>query len=240
METYKLGNKVKCIIRAFHAGKLGQMDMQYDLQPYTELKDVSANISFRSKDMDVAANSINVLAYHADSINQITLSDCLLTKKILELIYPSSKIKMYAKSENLDSDEKGLIYLPVNAEEIAYQVFAYNIKGELAFAAGEITDGVIKVEPNSNYVVYWYIEGKSAISLDATSTEYVTLDLTTEGNKNDNTQEMNIHLAKCAISVNKAFYLSSGHSNTVSLTFNVIQPTTTEVAEGKVNFITLE
>ena len=33
MNTYKLGNKVTCIIRAYSSGKIGDMVMDYNNQP---------------------------------------------------------------------------------------------------------------------------------------------------------------------------------------------------------------
>lgn len=238
METYKLGNKVKCIIRAFHAGKLGQMDVQYDNQPYTELNDVSATISFSRINTDVSSKETN-LFNHVDYINSVSLSDCLLTKKILQLIFKENSIKMKAQSGNFDSDEDGWIYFTVNSDEIAYQVFVYDTNGKLAAAQGEVQGGKIKVKPNENYVVYWYSEGETSLSLDESRTEYVSLDLITEGNKEDSSQEMFIHIAKCAIDGRKNFSLAQNSVNTIELTFNVIKPSAAEIREGKVNFITL-
>ena len=42
METYKLGNKVNCIFRAYHSGKIGDETIQYDNQPYTIVNDIQA------------------------------------------------------------------------------------------------------------------------------------------------------------------------------------------------------
>ena len=49
MKTYKLGNKIKCIIRSFASGKIGSQEMQYGNQPYTVLKDVAASVTFESE-----------------------------------------------------------------------------------------------------------------------------------------------------------------------------------------------
>ena len=54
MNTYKLGNKITCIIRAYSSGKIGDMVMDYNNQPYTIVKSVNANLSF--VDIDVNAN----------------------------------------------------------------------------------------------------------------------------------------------------------------------------------------
>ena len=40
MKTYKIGNKVKCIIRSYSSGYIGETRMEYDNQPYTVLQDI--------------------------------------------------------------------------------------------------------------------------------------------------------------------------------------------------------
>ena len=46
METYKIGNKVDCIIRSFASGTLGQTEMKYANQPYTIIKNIEASMTF--------------------------------------------------------------------------------------------------------------------------------------------------------------------------------------------------
>ena len=60
---------------------------------------------------------------------------------------------------------------------------------------------------------------------------YFTLDLLVTGNKEDNTSNMNIHIEKCALKIDKNMYFNQ-HSNAVDLIFTVLDT-------GK-NYIALE
>ena len=86
MNTYKLGNKVTCIIRAYSNGKIGDVVMDYNNQPYTIVKSATANLSFT--DIDITAKSnFTQLAYNNSKLSQIQISDVTLNDKILNLIF---------------------------------------------------------------------------------------------------------------------------------------------------------
>ena len=86
MNTYKLGNKVTGIIRAYSSGKIGDMVMDYDNQPYTIIKSVTANLGFTDIDA-IAKSSFTQLAYNNSKLSQVQISDVTLNDKILNLIY---------------------------------------------------------------------------------------------------------------------------------------------------------
>ena len=92
MKTYKLGNKIKCIIRSFSAGKIGDQEMIFGNQPYTVLKDVEASLSF-SDNTHNSKTSFVELAHNKDSLQEITFSNVELNDKILNLIFSKNKDK---------------------------------------------------------------------------------------------------------------------------------------------------
>ena len=85
MKTYKLGNKTKCIIRSFSAGRIGEQEMQYDNQPYTVLKDVEASLTFTDKNISSKSTFVD-LSYNIDNLQEINISNVELNDKILNLI----------------------------------------------------------------------------------------------------------------------------------------------------------
>lgn len=220
MATYKIGNKVNGIIRSYCAGKLGQMDMMYDNQPYTVLRDISASISFATDDKDSSVANKNLLQYNTDTISEINLNDVVLTEKILDLIYKSNPDKLYSKQETYESDENGNIYL--NTTDDIYQVFVYDDEGKLEAAFGEYNGSILHVnKTDSVYSIYYSFLGNKSYLLDKPDNYYIKLDLDIIGNEEDNTQNMCLHIEKAAIKVNKNMYFNNS-SNTVDLKFIVI------------------
>ena len=221
MSTYKLGNKITGIIRAYSSGKIGDMVMDYNNQPYTIVKSVNANLSFVDIDVN-AKSSFNQLAYNNSKLSQIQINDVTLNDKILNLIFLKSEVKLVSKVENQVADDNNLIYLTPIANEV-YQVFVYNSNGELDKAIGmQNTDEPIVVsEPNKDYLICYQYEALKGYSLDKPENMYFTLDLLVIGNKEDNTSNMNIHIEKCALKIDKNMYFNQ-HSNAVDLTFTVL------------------
>ena len=129
MNTYKLGNKVTGIIRAYSNGKIGDTIIQYDNQPYTILKSISANLIFTDIDKNIKSGFVD-LSYNNSKLYQIKLSDVSLNDKILNLIFLKSKTKLVSKVENYISDDNNKIYINSTTDQI-YQVFVYNNSGAL-------------------------------------------------------------------------------------------------------------
>ena len=107
MRTYKLGNKIDCIIRSFSSGLIGDEELIFVNQPYTVLKDVKANISFKSSDAN-AKTSFSQLHYNVDSIDEITISDVELNNKILSLIFSKNEEKMFSQMQNCEVENNKL------------------------------------------------------------------------------------------------------------------------------------
>lgn len=223
MNTYKLGNKVNCIIRAFTAGKLGQEEMTYDNQPYTILKDIEVDINYSSTQRNISRNQ-NLITYDVDYVSSITLSNIKITDKILNLIYGDNPdIKLANTFANFNADENGQIFLSILPDTI-YQVFIYDNTGQLEMAYGELNTSVplIVQKPGQNYVICYSYECSKSVCLDRPVHYYVSLDLEVLGNINDETNTMWLHLDKCSLIPDK--HLSfNGVSNTIDLSFNVLQ-----------------
>lgn len=223
MNTYKLGNKVNCIIRAFTAGKIGQVEMTYDNQPYTILKDIEVDINYGSTQRNLSRNQ-NLITYDVDYVSSVTLSNVKINDKILNLIYGANDdIKLANTFRNFDSDEQGQIYLSTLPEEI-YQVFVYNQDGELEAAYGNLntTTPLQVTSSNSNYIICYSYECEKSVCLDRPIHVYVSLDLEVLGNINDETNTMWLHLDKCSLIPDKRLSFN-GTSNTIDLSFNVLQ-----------------
>lgn len=241
MDTYKLGNKVNCIIRSVTAGQLGQMRMEYDNQPYTELKDIGASLSFAIKNSDARDTLSSLLHYNNNSINMVYLSDCPLTQKVLDLVYPRASLNLYSTAVNVDSYEDGILYIPEDPSIVLYQVFVYDAAGVLVAAVDSVTNGVFKnaaIKASNNYKVFYSYSSLFGVSLDKSlSSAYVSLDLISEGNINDNTSSFCVHIAKASISAAKGISLRSNGLNTIDLNCTVIKPNDED--ENK-NFITFK
>ena len=220
MATYKIGNKVNGIIRSFHSGKLGKMDMTYDNQPYTIIRDISATVNFAGVDRDSSVANKNFLQYNTDTIKEVRLSNVPLTEKILDLIYKDNEDKLYSKQETYQSDEEGNIYLNTIGE--IYQVFIYNDEGQLEKAYGTYNDTVLHVEKEEAvYSIYYSYLGEKSYYLDKPDNFYIKLDLEILGNEDDNTQDMCLHIEKAAIKVDKNMYFNN-NANSIDLTITVI------------------
>ena len=221
MNTYKLGNKVTGIIRAYSSGKIGDIVMDYDNQPYTIIKSVTANLGFTDIDT-TAKSSFTQLAYNNSKLSQVQISDVTLNDKILNLIFLKSETKLVSKVENYISDDNNLIYLNPITDKL-YQVFIYNDKGELedAHSIYDTEEPIMVSEPNKDYLICYQYEALKGYSLDKPENMYFTLDLLVTGNKEDNTSNMNIHIEKCALKIDKNMYFNQ-HSNAVDLIFTVL------------------
>lgn len=243
MQTYKFGNKVKCIIRSTGASVLGGRKMEYTNQPYTILNNISAEVSFDAKNRTSQTDVSQVLAYHTDTIEEIRLSNCLLTNKVSALIFTENKSKLFSNSGNFEPDEESRIFLPLEPGTDAYQVFIYNTDQELVYAAGTVEGGVIQdenlIEGRSYLVVYSYL-GKAGFSLDQSSTNgYVGIDLISEGNINEETSSYCLHIAKAVIQVDKSLSFRQSGLNTVDLVLKVIKPSKEEIENGEGNYLTI-
>ena len=228
MKTYKLGNKTKCIIRSFSAGKIGEQEMKYDNLPYTVLKDVEASLTFVDKNISSKSTFVD-LSYNIDSLQEINISNVELNDKILNLIFSKNEDKLCSTMINCVA-ENNKIYITSPTDEI-YQVFIYDVDGNLEQAYGVLNNMEVEVKRNEDYLVFFTYTGEKSFKINRSESLYLTLDLILEGNADDEINTSFIHINKCALKVNKNMYFNRS-LNAVDLKFIVI--------DDNESYITLE
>ena len=228
MKTYKLGNKTKCIIRSFSAGKIGEQEIKYDNQPYTVLKDVEASLTFIDKNISSKSTFVD-LSYNIDSLQEINISNVELNDKILNLIFSKNEDKLCSTMINCVA-ENNKIYITSPTDEI-YQVFIYDVDGNLEKAYGVLNNMEVEVNRNEDYLVFFTYVGEKSFKINRSESLYLTLDLILEGNADDEINTSFIHINKCALKVNKNMYFNRS-LNAVDLKFVVI--------DDNESYITLE
>ena len=228
MKTYKLGNKTKCIIRSFSAGRIGEQEMQYDNQPYTVLKDVEASLTFVDKNISSKTTFVD-LSYNIDSLQEINISNVELNDKILNLIFSKNEDKLCSTMINCVA-ENNKIYITSPTDEI-YQVFIYDVDGNLEKAYGVLNNMEVEVNRNEDYLVFFTYAGEKSFKINRSESLYLTLDLILEGNADDEINTSFIHINKCALKVNKNMYFNRS-LNAIDLKFVVI--------DDNESYITLE
>lgn len=233
MEAYKIGNKVNGIIRSYCAGFLGNTEMQYANQPYTVLKGVSAEISFKNVNREAQHLQQRDLHFNHQVIDTITISDVELTDKILNLIFSKSETKLAHVIENYMTNDNGEVFL--NIMDPIYQVFIYDVDGNLeqAYGTWDANEALVLNKANSDYLIAYSYEKEFALSLTKNKNFYLTLDLEIVGNQDDSTQHMWIHIDKCGLEIDNRLYFNQ-RSNAVDLTFKVIADKNAD------NYITLK
>lgn len=228
MKTYKLGNKTKCIIRSFSAGRIGEQEIKYDNQPYTVLKDVEASLTFVDKNISSKSTFVD-LSYNIDSLQEINISNVELNDKILNLIFSKNEDKLCSTMINCVA-ENNKIYITSPTNEI-YQVFIYDVDGNLEQAYGILNNMEVEVKRNEDYLVFFTYVGEKSFKINRSESLYLTLDLILEGNADDEINTSFIHINKCALKVNKNMYFNRS-LNAVDLKFIVI--------DDNESYITLE
>ena len=228
MKTYKLGNKTKCIIRSFSAGRIGEQEIKYDNQPYTVLKDVEASLTFVDKNISSKTTFVD-LSYNIDSLQEINISNVELNDKILNLIFSKNEDKLCSTMINCVA-ENNKIYITSPTDEI-YQVFIYDVDGNLEQAYGVLNNMEVAVQRNEDYLVFFTYVGEKSFKINRSESLYLTLDLILEGNADDEINTSFIHINKCALKVNKNMYFNRS-LNAVDLKFVVI--------DDNESYITLE
>lgn len=227
MDQYKIGNKAKCIIRGYSAGQYGNDFLTYDNQPYTILKDVEVELHFNSKEVKANGGDSRLkIGYNVDFLQSITISNVLLTDKILSLIYSKNELKLCSTSENYISDENKTIFFNTSAEQI-YQVFIYDKNGQLEQAIGtyQLAQNGYSIQvaqANASYLICYSFIGEYAVNLQRNNNIYLTLDFEIASNINDTTSTMWLHIDKCMMSVEKtlSFTDRNNRANLVCLVIN--------------------
>lgn len=228
MDTYKIGNKINCIVRSVASGKLGRDEMLYANQPYTIIKDIEATIRFSDTSKTAKSHGETKLGYTIDNISELTLSNVSLNERILNLMYDETDDILCHGSVNIDVDDYNTLAFSlwsfVQSHGPLYQVFVYDSNRQLVFAQGVMEkeqDCVVTVSDTGNFLVFYSYQGSMGYKLSRTTNTYVALDIEVEGNESDNTNTYFIHLHKCLLSLDKNMYFHNG-INTIDLNFKVI------------------
>ena len=239
MRTYKLGNKIDCIIRSFSPMSIGEDELIFSNQPYTILKDVKANMVFQTSEGS-AKTRFTGLHYSVDSLDEITISDIELNNKILNLIFSKNEEKFTSQVVKCEVEDNKF-YLPTSSSKI-FQVFVYDINGKLIAATAEWDNDEVVLDEfeyvnlpnegyNNNCLVVYSTLGEVGYNINKTENLYLTLDFIITGNEDDELNASYIHINKCSLSVDKNIYFNNS-INAIDLKFKVIN-------DGK-SYITLK
>ena len=228
METYKIGNKINCIIRSFSSGPLGEDIMQYDNQPYTVVKDVEASLRFTGVNSSAKVGSISHLAYNMDQASNLQLTNVPINSRTIALIYDITKDTLCNTSVNIEVNRDSKLSLNhlLVQHGVIYQVFIYDINRKLVGAYGVLDESSVGeldslVLEEGNYLVFYSYLGSIGYKLSKQQNPYVSLDIEVQGNESDSFATYYIHLDKCALSADKNLYFKGG-SNTVDLNFTIL------------------
>lgn len=253
MKTYKIGNKIKCIIRSFSSGFIGADYIQYGNQPYTIINNADVSLSFEDKSSN-ARSPFTILGTSTDVLREIKISNVELNDKILNLIFSKNEEKMCSTVENVFIDDY-VFRINKRTQKIS-QVFVYNYNSQLVAATG-----CLDLEQNNNtpidirtfdyfdetkinsdtqdILIFYSYQGEKGFYLDrqdANQSFYLTLDFILEDNNvescdGNEVTDSYIHVEKCYMQVDKNMYFNKT-LNAIDLKFIVI-------SDG-FNYITLE
>lgn len=253
MKIYKIGNKIKCIIRSFSSGYMGADYMQYGNQPYTIIKDADVSLSFEDRSVN-AKSQFSVLGTSEDILKEIRISNVELNDKILNLIFSKNEEKMCSTVENVFIDDY-IFRINKNTRQIN-QVFVYNYNSQLVAATGclnleqdsntpidirtfEYFDETKISSDTQDILIFYSYQGEKGFYLDRQGENqsfYLTLDFILEDNnvegcEGNEVMDSYIHVDKCYMQVDKNMYFNKT-LNAIDLKFIVIG--------DKSNYITLE
>lgn len=222
MKTYQIGNKVTCIVRSFCPSTIGDVETQYDNEPYTILKDVSVSMTFSDVEKNARdGQKLRQLNYDMSALNQVRISNVHLTNKVLGMLFTDYENGLKSHYDAVETDDTGHVYLSVQDDKI-YQVFIYNEDEEMVQAYGEITPEEILLTPEKNYLIVYQTLGNKSLKLNSPNNMYYTLDFICEGNTDETTAPTYIHIQKAGMRAEKSLYFNK-NLNAVDLTFNVIE-----------------
>ena len=221
MKTYQIGNKVTCIIRSFVPSLIGDVQTQYDNEPYTILKDVNVSLTFNDVEKNARdGERVRQLNYNASELNQVRITNVQLTNKVLGMLFNGYEDGLKSHCDAVEADEDGHIYLSVSDDTI-YQVFIYNADEEMIQAYGEKDPSEIELTPFESYLIVYQTIGIKSLQLNSPVNTYFTLDLICEGNTDEVTSPTYVHIHKAGLRSEKSLYFNRT-LNAVDLTFNVI------------------
>lgn len=194
MATYKIGNQVDCVIRAYNSAPIGEYKVTYDHEPYTIIKGENGLINFSSDSTDFNSKERNG-GYATEKIDSFSLYNITLTDKILNLIYCKNEGFSITFHEKLLSDENKKIFLTKGLGKTKKLVFIYYSDDEngqpiLENAVSTLESDEIEVlHENAYYNIVYEVITDNIYSLDKRRNVYVTLDISSIGNEDDSTNQ---------------------------------------------------
>ena len=247
--TYKLGNKITCIISS---DVLSTTDFFAKQQPYTIVSNIEATLNFNDYVTDLAARH-EVLNYHESVLESITLSNVPITNKIVDYAFRQhmaikekekvfiTKIAQCAVSNT----NEVLLTLPLTVNDL-YYVFVYDAldTSKLLYHADHIQNYNLNTNPIrlttkvSDVLVIYRQLTDAFYPLCSTTDGYVSLDLLLVGNENEATNASTIHINKCVLQPVNALSFNTT-LNTVDLTFTVINDKYNRDLTTRDNYIVL-
>lgn len=207
METYKIGNKINCILRTLVPGKIGGHNFTYANEPYTVLYDKEATLTFRAQNTTATRTDKLWLSYNTDCLQEVRITDVELTSKILDLIFEPKEIGLSTHVTHAMSDNEGKIYL--NKNENWFQVFIYDVHGDLEQAYGTLESDILDVQlMNSDYLVVYSLQAISTYNLNKGPNLYMRAELEIIGNQENSTHNMCVCIEKCGLRIDKTMYFN--------------------------------
>lgn len=224
--TYKLGNKITCIVSS---------DFLYETKQYpvTILPDVSASLTFN--DYTTALNARHaVLDYHESTIEEVTLFDVPITNKIISMAFKNKEdLKavsvVHTSVCEVNASKTLLLTVPQDIKNL-FNIYVYEKEStDLIYVEEyhknyDVSKNPI-ILPNAivgkEYLVVYHTMTQDFYPLTSTTDGYWTLDLILTGNQDDNTQDSIIHIDKCSLNPINTLRFNNV-INTVDLTFTVI------------------
>lgn len=208
MSTYKIGNSITAVIRAYASTTIGNTEIEYDNQPYTIVTTDSATITF-DDNSTVVSSRFNEFHHTAQQVTEVKVSDTRLTDRIMNLLFPSEEVELITKIEHHTTYMVGdnEFYLTTTQPEV-YQLFAYRPDQKMVYAAGtfdtsqsllirpyDLLDDNQDLDTRSGDILVCYQESSTkTYNLKNRENCYFTLDLITTLTENNTTKQATIHL----------------------------------------------
>ncbi len=227
MKTYKIGNTADCTISALSVGPMGNIDIEYVGQPYTKINDLEVEVSF-SDETPISTQGVqNILGTHTNYVEHLVLKNVPLNEKIIALLFEDSAQKACTTSIVATANNEGVVFLP---KMNAYNIYIYDINNELV-KKQESGARVEELEANTKYYIIYQFDGVVSKQLNTKATPYMSLNIESFGNIDDQTTKSWLSFSKCMLvsSIDLSYQL---YGNSIDLTFKILK--------DSVNYIVLE
>lgn len=213
---YKIGNQVSTIVRNYRVSDDTSLENH---APYTVLGAKECKISF--KDQTTSASHLNRvdLFFNNRIVNEVQLFSVPLTEKVLSMCFQEEESLPCAEYEESTIRNNKLILK--KRKNAYYNIYVYGLDNTLIYSSAESSSPVLNIEHDDVAVFVFYEYLDNAFVLNKPENHYVTIDMITLGNNDDQTAKMRMHFEKCGYVVNNDLSFNKT-GDTVNLTFKVI------------------